>query len=153
MFCSFFKVEGNFARCKNKNDSKTNSNIIQIGSISYSSIPPTNQHPPPQSLSLGRSIVYPHPPLRMAEIRTLNLLPTPRFYFLSAPLKKNPKAPNFVGFFEEKMRTLLGKNMPSLAEGGGGADKKWNVPQAVQCALNETKPTLLRASEFLTSDV
>ena len=54
-----------------------------------------------------------------------------RVYFLSAPLKKkkkkNPKGPNLVGFFEENIRTLLGKNMPSLGGGGGGgADKKRN---------------------------
>ena len=33
---------------------------------------------------------------------------------------KRPKATNFVGFFEEEMQTLLWKNMPSLAVGGGG---------------------------------
>ena len=72
----------------------------------------------------------PPPPPKMAGIWTLNLsVPfekwNPKGWFSSAALKKNPKDPNFVGFFEERIWTLLGKHMPSL----GGCGLKMECPK------------------------
>ena len=64
--------------------------------------------PPPTPPKDGRN---PNPQF---IVGTLWKMKSEGYIFCPHLWKKNPKGPNFVGLFEEKFRTLLGKNSPSL---------------------------------------
>ena len=79
-------------------------NNRKIGTFHFLSTPPP---PPLQRWQESKPSIYCRYPLKN-EIQRVD--------FLSVPLKKSPKAPNYysVGLLKEKIRTLLCKNMPSL---------------------------------------
>ncbi len=85
----------------------------------------------------GRSIFYPHPP-------KVDRNPNPQIFvsalwkmkseglIICGPLwKKFLNGRNFVSFFEVKIPNPPLQKPAILGVGGGGADKKWNVPSRI----------------------